>query len=87
MQTQTLREVILKNKLLPFGNFSKGGGVQTESKSFGVVFVGFLLDNFIRAAFFRITSLTNTTSPLGKFFKDLCNKGKVTIRLFSSFYY
>ena len=34
-----LREVILKKKLLPFGHVQKGG-VQPESKSFGVFFFG-----------------------------------------------
>ena len=36
----SLREVIPRKKLLPFGHCPKGGGVQPESKSFGVVFFG-----------------------------------------------
>ena len=41
-----LREVILKKKLLPFGHVQKGGGVQPESKSFGVVFSGLSFGHF-----------------------------------------
>jgi hypothetical protein len=38
-----IREAIRKNKLLPFGHFPNGGGVQPKCKSFEVFFLALFL--------------------------------------------
>ena len=46
LRINLLREAILRKKMLPFGHCPKGGGVQPESKSFGVVFFGLSFGHF-----------------------------------------
>ena len=40
-------EAIPRKKMLPFGHFLKGGGIQSESKSFEVVFGGLSFKHYV----------------------------------------